>query len=115
MFAPTAFMTEGEYYPFGANTYPVAPTVVNTVVTPPPVVNEYVHNMVPFPVAVPVPPPPPRVSIIARSRDPRAQAVANELLNRYRGVEVTHPSDVQRLLDSSARTLSYAMPNPVVA
>jgi len=65
-----------------------------------------------------VPPPPPprqRVSIVARSRDPRAQAAANELLNRFRGVAVAHPGDVQRLLDNSARTLSRALPNPVVA
>jgi hypothetical protein len=68
------------------------------------------------PVYMPPPPPPrQRVSIVARSRDPRAQAAANELLNRFRGVAVGHPGDVQRLLDNSARTLSRALPNPVVA
>jgi hypothetical protein len=68
------------------------------------------------PVYMPPPPPPrPRGGSVARSRDPRAQAAANELLNRFRGVAVGHPGDVQRLLDNSARTLSRALPNPVVA
>jgi len=68
-----------------------------------------------FEAPAPPPPPQPRVSVVAKSRDPRVAAAANELLRRYRGVPVTNPADLNRLLDSSARTLSRAMPNPVVA
>eukprot|EP01005_Ploeotia_sp_CARIB1_P002056 NODE_967_length_536_cov_62.652812_g957_i0.p2 GENE.NODE_967_length_536_cov_62.652812_g957_i0~~NODE_967_length_536_cov_62.652812_g957_i0.p2 ORF type:complete len:108 (-),score=42.10 NODE_967_length_536_cov_62.652812_g957_i0:211-504(-) len=74
----------------------------------------------PAPVVVEPPPPPPpppqpRVTVVAKSRDPRAQAAANEMLSRFRNVRVNNPGDIQRILDTSARVVSRGLPNPVVA
>eukprot|EP00178_Gracilaria_changii_P006723 TRINITY_DN2183_c0_g2_i2.p1 TRINITY_DN2183_c0_g2~~TRINITY_DN2183_c0_g2_i2.p1 ORF type:complete len:100 (+),score=17.22 TRINITY_DN2183_c0_g2_i2:148-447(+) len=93
---------------------PVVQPIVQEYVQP--IVQEYVQPIVEVAPPPPPPPPPqPRVSIVAKSRDPRAQAAANELLSRFRNVRVNNPGDVQRILDTAARTASRALPNPVVA
>eukprot|EP01006_Ploeotia_vitrea_P042995 TRINITY_DN66676_c6_g3_i2.p1 TRINITY_DN66676_c6_g3~~TRINITY_DN66676_c6_g3_i2.p1 ORF type:complete len:127 (-),score=31.74 TRINITY_DN66676_c6_g3_i2:231-611(-) len=81
---------------------------------PMPIVQPTVY-VEPTPPPPPPPPPQPRVSVVAKSRDPRAQAAANEMLSRFRNVRINNPGDVQRILDTSARVVSRGLPNPVVA